>query len=153
MKYWIHYIKLSLSVEPNRKSDKTPTPIILKYSENPNRPGTYDLVDQSDDLSIKYFILSQPRIERFKRQGAAIMCEAWNKEGKFLFTGLRPLIGSSNVFYGDHKRKGQKKSFFCLIRSGSTYEMLYFIGFCPRSNTEQTRFLHWYFREQFIEAR
>ena len=137
-------------MEDFRKSEKIPAPIIKKYSENSDRPGTYDMVNKSDGLNIKYFILSVPRIDRFKRQGAAIMCEAWNKGEKTLFTGLRRLIGSENVLYGDHKKKGLKKSFFCLVRYGNTYEMHYFKGFCPRTQKEQTRFLYWYFKDQFI---
>ncbi len=135
-----------------RKYEKIPTPIIQKYLETPGRPGTFDLLNQSDALNIKYFILSVPRIDRFKRQGAVIMCEAWNNGEKTLFTGLRQLSICNNVFFGDHKRKGRKKSFFCLVRSGNTYEMHYFKGFCPRTQKEQTRFLYWYFKDQFIEV-
>ncbi len=138
-------------MEDPKKFRKQPNPIIQKYKENPDRPGTYDLVNNLDALKIKYFILSIPRIERFKRQGAKIMCEAWDKGEKTLFTGLRQLIGSGNVLYGDHKRKGRKKSFFCLVRSGITYEMHYFMGYCPRTNKDQTRFLYLHFRSQLIQ--
>lgn len=140
-------------MEDRKKFLNQPTPIIQKYKENPNRQGTFDLVSQEDHLNIKYFILSIPRNNRFKDQGASLMCEAWSIGNKTLFTGLRHLIGSKNVLFGDHLVTDQKKSFFCLIQSGSTIEIHYFKGFCPKTFKEQTRFLYWHFRDQLIEAR
>lgn len=135
----------------NLKIDLTtlnPNPIIQKYQENPERTGTFDLVSHTEQLNIKFLVLTIPKMERFKVQGAKIICESWHNGMKTLFTGLRLLKGTSNVFYGNQYRPGKKKSFLCLIQEGNTYQMHYFQDFCPRTNRAQIAFLMQYFQDQ-----
>ncbi len=124
------------------------TPIIQDYKENPARPGTFDLVRETNTLNISYFKLSTPRNERFKVQGAVKMIETWTREGKPLFSGLVPLKGLENVLFGNRLEPKSKKSLFCLIQDGNLMQMHYFKNICPRNKALQRRFLLEYFSNQ-----
>ena len=129
------------------------TPIIQDYKENPARPGTFDLVRETNTLNISYFKLSTPRNERFKTQGAVIMIETWTRDEKPLFSGLVPLKGLENVLFGNRLEPKSKKSLFCLIQDGDLIQMHYFKNTCPRSKALQRRFLLEYFRDQIQPVR
>lgn len=122
-------------------------PIIQKYRENPARPGTFDLVNKTDRLNLKYFVLTDPRKEQFKNQGAMIICEAWNNGIKTLFTGLRLLRNTQNVYYGNQTGPEKTKSLFCLVKEENTYQIHYFPKYCPKTNRSQIAFLRQYFMD------
>jgi hypothetical protein len=109
------------------------TPTIQNYLKNPSRPRTFDLVQEQDKLNIKYFVLSIPRNERFKAQGAVMMIETWTREGKSFFSGLVRLGAAENVLFGNRLDAQGKKSLFCLVQDGDLMQMHHFDNFCPRS--------------------
>jgi hypothetical protein len=129
------------------------TPTIQNYLKNPSRPRTFDLVQEQDKLNIKYFVLSIPRNERFKAQGAVMMIETWTKEGKSFFSGLLRLGATENVLFGNRLDAQGKKSLFCLVQDGDLMQMHHFDNFCPRSKVRQRQYLINYFRDQLITAR
>ena len=128
---------------------KAPEPIIQKYKENETRPGTYDLIKEPDKIGIKYFVVSIPKIEKFKNQGASLIVESWTNNIKTLFTGLVKLPKTLNVLFGNRIERNNKRSMFCLVQEGDTYQIHYFNEYCPISKKMQALFLIAYFRDQF----
>jgi hypothetical protein len=129
---------------------KIPDPIIQKYKANKTRPGTYYLITEPDEIGIKYFVVSKPIIEKFKDQGATLIVESWTNNIKTLFTGLVKLPKTLNVSYGNRIENNDKRSLFCLVQEGDTYQIHYFKDYLPRSKRKQAYFLIAYFRDQLI---
>ena len=125
-------------------------PLKQNFKENPQRPGTYDIVGNfdriSDRIGIKYFVLKPIRQPRFRHQGAAFGLESWSHGQKDIFTGLIPLPQTDNVLFGNLVGKDRKKSLICLIRDEPTIQLLYFDSFCPKTTNRQMRFLHDHFK-------
>ena len=110
------------------KRGKLPEYKVLVFKENKNRTGIYDL-QNSKFRKFKYFRLSEPKSERFKRQGAKYIIESWDKKGdKVLFSGFVPM--GEGFYYGDHKntKTGKKSMFFAKISAG-TITLYYFNSF------------------------
>lgn len=122
---------------------KEPAPLICLFRENANRPGVYDFVKGHAPPPVRYFRISEPRKERFRKQGATLMLESWTDGGKAMFTGLVRLC--PNVLYGDHRDEKGKKSLLCLIQESDTYQLHYFRCICPKSLRQRAKFLSTYF--------
>lgn len=124
-------------------------PIIQNYKRNLKRENTFDLIDSHDEANIPFFIISKPKQIRFERQGAVKIMESWTSGTKSLFSGLILLKRTKNVYFGNRKESGKRKSLFCIIEvSNDLIELVYYKQFCPRKRTDQISLLLRYFNPQ-----
>ena len=64
----------------------------LVFIKNENRKDNlFDLLPSYNFNKFKYFRLSEPKNDRFIKQGAKYIIESWSERVKTLFTGLIPL--------------------------------------------------------------
>ena len=90
-------------------------PIIQNYKRNLKRENTFDLIDSHDEANIPFFNISKPKQIRFERQGAVKIMESWTSGTKSLFSGLILLKRTKNVYFGNRKESGERKSLLSLI--------------------------------------
>ncbi|MFZ1423842.1 MAG: hypothetical protein WAS55_08465 [Saprospiraceae bacterium] len=120
---------------------------IQTYRKNPVRPTTYDLIEDScngEAIGLPYFVLSPPREDRYKKQGAILMMESWNHNKKVFFTGLREFQKRKRIYWGNHIKSNKKKSLFCLIQFNDLFEIHYFDELCPNGIRKQLWILSQY---------
>jgi hypothetical protein len=74
----------------------------LVFIKNENRKDyLFDLLPSYHFNKFKYFRLSEPKNDKFIKQGAKYIIESWKERTKTLFTGL--ILLSDSWYYGDHK--------------------------------------------------
>ena len=97
----------------------------LIFQQNKKRPDIYDLVNNRFK-KFKYFRLSAPRSNMFRKQGAKYIIESWDKGIKTLFSGLIQV--KDNYYYGDQYNPKNGKKSTLIVRIETTGIVIYYFN-------------------------
>jgi len=118
----------------------TPDYKFLVFKHNPNRPGIYDLQNNSRFGKFHYFRLQSPKSEYLKENNVRYLIESWERGIKILHTGLIPI--SEIFYYGDHIITTNAKSSLMLFKIDNldTIHLWYFNNFNKKNRKMKEKF-------------